>query len=100
MERQHCRAGFVQRLGASIGIYEVKPGEDMPEIHSVGIIESKRGKGLGRALMAELMIRLREGGFRRCKLLVSSANVAAYTLYKSLGFRPVRVESRWYKLEG
>ena len=99
MEEEHCRAGFVQRLGASVGIYEVKPGEDMPEIHSVGIIESKRGKGLGRALMAELMIRLRTAGFHRCKLLVSSANGAAYTLYKSLGFRPVRVQSRWYKLE-
>lgn len=98
MAEERCMAGFVECNHIPVGIYELKPEEDMPEIRSVGLVKTARGNGMGREMMIQLMERLHVQGNRRCKLLVSTANEPAYRLYASLGFQKKRVESKWYRL--
>ena len=45
-----------------------------------------RGKGLGKAVMAEGLRRMQAAGMRRAVLGFDPTNVAALALYTSLGF--------------
>lgn len=56
-------------------------------IDHVAVLPSFRGKGLARALVVKAMDRGRARGFQHCLLDVFRGNVAARTLYESLGFR-------------
>ena len=56
-------------------------------IQNVGVVPWRRGIGLGRALVTSALFGFRAMGLRRAYLEVTSQNVAAVRLYKSLGFR-------------
>ena len=60
---------------------------DVPEL-SVAVVESWRGRGVGRLLLAGLIERARHAGFDRLSLSVELENPAIH-LYRSLGFEPV-----------
>ncbi len=55
-------------------------------IVSLGVTRDRRGRGLGRRLMLEVLRRLRTEGVREVRLTVEPANAAAIMLYRSLGF--------------
>ncbi|GGV13121.1 N-acetyltransferase [Streptomyces griseoflavus] len=48
----------------------------------------RRGEGLGRDLMTEILIRLRDDGIRVVRLTVEPGNTVAVALYECLGFVP------------
>ena len=98
MEREHCQMGFALSDGVIVGIYELRPDQDMPEICSLGLAKVRRGVGLGRELLLALMEKLKKQEERRCKLMVSSANIPARCLYERVGFRQSKVISHWYRL--
>ncbi|MEU0406546.1 GNAT family N-acetyltransferase [Streptomyces griseorubiginosus] len=54
----------------------------------LGVAPDRRGQGLGRRLMLEVLRRLRQAGVHEVRLSVEPANVAAVSLYRSLGFTP------------
>jgi ribosomal-protein-alanine N-acetyltransferase len=70
---------------------------DEAEILTLAVEKQFRGQGLGRALVAALLERLRAEGVRRVSLEVRSANAAARGLYASLGFATARVRPRYYR---
>ncbi|AXK47318.1 GNAT family N-acetyltransferase [Brachybacterium saurashtrense] len=59
---------------------------DVPEVCNVGVLESRRGHGVGTALMAEAERRARPAD--RLRLNVGLDNPAARRLYERLGYRP------------
>lgn len=61
--------------------------DDVPEL-SVGVAPDARGRGVGRALLTELIAEARRAQYRRISLSVEPANRAA-DLYRSLGFTKV-----------
>ena len=72
-------AGFYRRQGEKI--------RHRGEIWGVYVARQHRGKGLGRALLEELIRQLRSSpGLEQVALGVSAGNVSAKRLYESLGF--------------
>ncbi|WP_068786165.1 GNAT family N-acetyltransferase [Paenibacillus phocaensis] len=60
-----------------------------------------RGKGVGRALMRELLVRAKQlNGLEQLNLTVVSANGQARRLYESVGFRTFGTERRALKWDG
>ncbi len=66
------------------------------EIRSVAVRPRARGRGLGRALVRELLARARAAGAGRADLEVRAGNAAAIALYASEGFVPVGRRRRYY----
>ena len=68
--------------------YPADDGARVGEIRLVGVRRETRGRGLGRALTAWGIARLRTGGAERVVLAVEGENAGALRLYEALGFRP------------
>jgi len=59
------------------------------ELLSVAVAPSSRGRGYGRALVAEVTAELRRRGSDGVRVVVAADNHAARALYLSCGFEPV-----------
>jgi len=64
------------------------------ELAKMAVTASVRGGGIGRRLALAAIDHARTAGARRVILLTSNKLVAATRLYRSLGFRPVRLSCR------
>ena len=96
--RPEERAG-IARLGTRpVGIYNCTAEGETPEIETLGIIKVMRRKGLGRELLRTVMANLAGEGYTRCKLMVSTANEAAFALYRAEGFTVAEKVSSWYEV--
>jgi GNAT superfamily N-acetyltransferase len=62
------------------------------ELKSMAVVESRRGAGVGRALVEEAVRRCRDGGVRRLVVATAAADVGNLRFYQRLGFRTLRVE--------
>ena len=62
--------------------------QDIPEI-SIGVEASRRGRGVGRALLEALVARARAERHRALSLSVDRRNAPALALYRSIGFEEV-----------
>ena len=63
---------------------------------SLAVLDEYRRRGIGYALMKQALKNLSESGASEVYLEVRVSNHPAISLYKKLGFRPVRVISRYY----
>jgi GNAT superfamily N-acetyltransferase len=79
-------AAWVRRFGADDPGYGFV-GPDVPEM-SVGVVPRWRGRGVGRALIDELVRRAAAAGIRRISLSVERSNPAR-ALYVRVGFTTV-----------
>ena len=61
------------------------------EFEPVGTHPDHRRRGLGRAVNAFGLQRLRDGGAREAMVFSVASNVASEALYRSVGFRPIAV---------
>lgn len=66
-------------------------------ISIVGVRRDYRGQGLGRALLATSLNKLREFGFDSGSLSVDAENAAAVNLYRSLGMNVIRTRLHFTK---
>ncbi|MHC4415601.1 MAG: GNAT family N-acetyltransferase [Planctomycetota bacterium] len=89
-DREHRLAGF---LIACVTRY----GEPALHIISMGVITSRRRRGLGRRLLRAAIYRARRAGAVRARLEVWTGNSAATMLYRSLGFETVRRNHDYYE---
>lgn len=55
-------------------------------VYAFGVVPERRRQGVGRAMLAEVIARLRDEGWRRVALEVESQNAPALALYRGLGF--------------
>ena len=60
-----------------------------------------RGKGIGRKIIEQVIDHVRDrGDIMQIKLTVNSENIAAKTLYESLGFKTYGVEPKALQVDG
>ncbi|WP_235029276.1 GNAT family N-acetyltransferase [Streptomyces sp. 3213.3] len=65
------------------------PRNGVSWILSLGIAPDRQGQGLGRLLMAELLMQLRSERVHKVHLTVDPDNDRAVALYRHLGFTPI-----------
>lgn len=70
---------------------------DEAEIVSIGVNPSARRRGIGSALLADVMVRAAALGAKRIFLEVSEENPAAIALYASAGFERVGRRENYYR---
>jgi GNAT superfamily N-acetyltransferase len=84
--------------GRDVGVLWLGPHPDGIEgvawVWSVEIAESERGKGLGRATMAEAERAALAGGYTDLALNVFGFNTAARSLYESMGYQTTSLQMR------
>ncbi|MCC7370171.1 MAG: mycothiol synthase [Chloroflexi bacterium] len=84
---------LAERDGRIVGFNWLKRVPESPpdrpegEIYIIGVGDSERGRGLGRALALLGLHHLRAEGMKTCTLFVEADNEPALRLYRSLGFR-------------
>jgi ribosomal protein S18 acetylase RimI-like enzyme len=93
---QPDRASFVAlRAGVAVGFISGKVADEPSDyflptrlchVNSIGVVESERGRGIGRALMAALEAWGRRRGANEVHLTVWRFNERARALYAELGY--------------
>jgi ribosomal-protein-alanine N-acetyltransferase len=96
--------GYVCRVdeqGGEIRGYAVlMPVLEEAELLNIGVASGQQRKGLGRAMLTEMLDLAREKNMRRVFLEVRPSNVAAIALYRSAGFGEIAVRRGYYQNAG
>jgi ribosomal-protein-alanine N-acetyltransferase len=70
------------------------------DIQTIAVRQSHQGRGLGRALLVDLMGEAQRRGVRELFLEVRADNEPAIALYQSLGFREIDRRAGYYQPDG
>ena len=70
---------------------------DEAELLNIGVAALQQRKGLGRAMLCEMLDGAREKNIRRVFLEVRASNSAALALYRSTGFGEIGVRRGYYQ---
>ena len=81
--------------GVLVGYAGIALGEDA-EVMTVGVAPEYRGRGLGAALLTDLLDRARQARARRVFLEVRAGNETAQRLYERAGFRAIGTRPGYY----
>ncbi|HZW08485.1 MAG TPA: GNAT family N-acetyltransferase [Phycisphaerales bacterium] len=82
--------------GWAVGLYRQHSRWQSGRIYAVGVHREFRGRGIGRKLTEHLLDGFRARAIERVYLEVREDNTAALTLYKALGFTPIRRLTAYY----
>lgn len=63
-------------------------------IDNLYIVDDKRGRGIGRAMMEQVLESLEASGGKEIELMVSADNAAAVGLYEDAGFEGTRLRMK------
>lgn len=66
----------------------------------MGVASEHRGRGIGRALLAETLAAARTWGMSRVELVVRADNAAAIALYRKSGFEQEGLLRQYIKVDG
>ena len=73
------------------------PAADEAELLNIGVAAAQQRKGLGRAMLSEMLNVAHAKQLHRVFLEVRSSNVAAIALYRSAGFSEIGVRRGYYQ---
>ncbi len=73
------------------------PAAGEAELLNIGVSAAQQRKGLGRAMLSEMLDAARAKQLRRVFLEVRSSNAAAIALYRSVGFSEIGVRRGYYQ---
>jgi len=73
------------------------PAADEAELLNIGVAAAQQRKGLGRAMLAEMLNVAHDRKMKRVFLEVRSSNVAAIALYRSAGFSEIGMRRGYYQ---
>lgn len=79
------------------GYVVLMPTVDEAELLTIGVAETQHRKGLGRAMLLEMLGVARSENMQRVFLEVRSSNAAAIALYRSAGFSDVGLRRGYYR---
>lgn len=73
---------------------------DEAELLRIAVDPRSQNQGVGRRLLSHALGRLADGGVRRCRLEVDTANASAIALYRRLGFVDDGLRRGYYRHGG
>jgi [ribosomal protein S18]-alanine N-acetyltransferase len=80
-----------------IGFFSADLGRgETANLQAIAVVESERGRGVGRRLIQEFEQLARRRGARRLSLSTADSNVAALDLFLKRGFKLERRRARFY----
>ena len=85
--------GLIDQAG---GFILARVAADEAEVLTLAVAPQSRRRGIGRALVAEAMVRGAARGAGAMFLEVARSNAAALALYGAAGFEPVGERRRYY----
>jgi len=91
-----CRVDETEEGGIR-GYAILMPAADEAELLNIGVAQAEQRKGLGRAMLAEMLNLARAKQLRRVFLEVRSSNAAAIALYRSAGFNEIGIRRDYYQ---
>lgn len=83
-------------LGYVVGDTTPNHGRDIGHVKDLAVREDARGRGYGRRLLERAVVSLAVGGAAVVKLEVREDNGVARSLYRNVGFEPLRRHRRYY----
>ena len=83
--------------GGIRGYAILMPAADEAELLNIGVAAAQQRKGLGRAMLAEMLNVAHDRNMKRVFLEVRSSNVAAIALYRSAGFSGIGMRRDYYQ---
>jgi ribosomal-protein-alanine acetyltransferase len=89
-----------EAAGELRGYVILMPTVEEAELLTIAVATTQQRKGLGRAMLAEMLAVACDRGMQRVFLEVRAANVAAIALYRSAGFVEVGVRRGYYQNAG
>lgn len=95
-------SGYICRVdetesGEIRGYAILMPAVDEAELLTIGVTAAQQRKGLGRAMLSEMLNVARDRNMQRVFLEVRSSNVAAIALYRSASFSQVGLRRGYYQ---
>jgi ribosomal-protein-alanine N-acetyltransferase len=90
-------AGHPEAGGEIRGYAILMPVLDEAELLNIGVAAGWQRKGLGRAILREMLEEARNKNMRRVFLEVRHSNAAAIALYHSVGFTEIGVRRDYYQ---
>ncbi len=90
-----CRVD--EQDGEIRGYAILMPVVDEGELLTIGVAVAHQRKGLGRAMLSEMLDAARDRNMRRVFLEVRASNEAAIALYRSAGFSQIGVRRNYYR---
>jgi len=100
----HSRSLLAEVDGAQVGLLGAI-GSSIPRIRHaaqlyIGVLKGFWGRGVGRALLAEVIAWAPSAGLTRLELFVMKDNARAITFYERFGFRVEGARRRAYIING
>ena len=92
---ENLKGDTAQICGFVIG----KVVEDEGEVLKIGVDLPFQGRGIGRKLLENLLLKFRQRGVKKVYLEVRKSNKRAINLYKSLHFRKIGERKKYYGKE-
>lgn len=72
-------------------------GRDIGHVKDLAVAPGARGQGIGRRLLERALVSMAVAGAALVKLEVRVTNESALSLYRDVGFEPMRRVSRYYE---
>lgn len=76
------------------------PADFAADVLTIGVRSAQQSRGLGRALMSELLAFAKRSGSEQAFLEVKESNQPARSLYESLGFEQIDLRKKYYQPSG
>jgi ribosomal-protein-alanine N-acetyltransferase len=90
-----CRVAEIGVVTVGYGILSVAAGE--AHLLNLCVADAYRCRGIGRRLLAHLLLAAANGGAREAFLEARPSNISAVRLYQSLGFTQIGMRRGYYQ---
>ncbi|MFM9962676.1 MAG: GNAT family N-acetyltransferase [Planctomycetaceae bacterium] len=89
-----------RRDGVAVGVLLLveRPDQQAWEVLYLGVIESARRSGVGRAMLLDALHAARNANAERLLIVADARNLPAIVLYDSLGFQPIATRVAFVRL--
>lgn len=89
-----------RRDGVDVGVLLLveRPDQQAWEVLYLGVIDSARRSGVGRAMLVDALQAARAANAERLLIVADARNVPAVALYESLGFQPIATRVAFVRL--